>query len=353
MKSHAKRLAVLLLCLALAAGAAFIVYRIVDKLSTTSGSYTFALLEDGTAEIRSYKGSATTLVIPSSLKEHPVTHIGAKAFNWRFYMTDITVPEGVVGIDEGAFAGCHGLKRLALPKGLVSIGDRAFSECRRLTEFTLPAGLKAIGNRAFDQCAGLTEIALPDSATAIGGNPFTRCERLEQIAVSADHPTLTFEDGMLYDVAEDRLVGCLYGRAAGTVALPEGTQIVGDSAFYGCVNLTGAILPEGVVEIGDHAFSGCAGLAEIDLPVGVTAIGNAAFSNCTGLARVSLPEGVVEIGFLAFYNCGTLGEIALPESVSTIDDSAFIGCDALTIRVTPGSYAETYCRNNGLGYAYL
>ena len=68
MKLTAKRLTIFLLSLVLAALAAFAAVRIIRLLAYTVGDYTFAVLEDGSAEIRNYKGSAASLSIPSTLR---------------------------------------------------------------------------------------------------------------------------------------------------------------------------------------------------------------------------------------------------------------------------------------------
>ena len=339
VKPYLKRTLLALLCLAIAALCALGGVRLYRLLAFTAGDYTFAVLDDGTAEIRNYRGRATSLAIPSTLKKRAVTRIGMKAFNWRFYLTDVAVPDGVVAIDEGAFAGCYGLKEVRLPKGLEEIGENAFSGCRSLGGVTLPDGVTAIGGGAFDHCSGLTSIP---------ANPFTDCRALAEIAVSDGHPALRVEDGALYDRAEARLICCPYGRAEGRFAVPAGTRRIGDGAFLDCDRLTGVDLPEGIEALGDHAFSGCARLEAVEIPAGTTGIGNAAFSGCAGLTRVAVPDGVTEIGYLAFYDCAALESIALPASVTAIGSGAFIGCRRLTVTVEAGSYAEQYCINNGL-----
>ena len=72
------------------------------------------------------------------------------------------------------------------------------------------------------------------------------------------------------------------------------------------------------------------------------------------IARIVVEEGVTSIGNFAFAFCPGLKEITLPETVTSIGDSVFDGCGNLeTVYVAEGSYAETYCINNELPYAYL
>ena len=73
-------------------------------------------------------------------------------------------------------------------------------------------------------------------------------------------------------------------------------------AFYGCSSLTGILVPEGVTTIGEGAFYGCISLRGANLPAGATEIGADAFAQC--------------------------------------------GVDLL-ITVDPGTYAVTWCEENG------
>ena len=65
-----------------------------------------------------------------------------------------------------------------------------------------------------------------------------------------------------------------------------------------------------------------------------------------------IPEGVTLIGENAFKDCASLTEITIPAGVTEIGRDAFIGCGNLTIIVSEGSYAEKYCKENGLKYQY-
>ena len=90
MKKSFALLLVLLLCLPFShcqaeeAGA-------VERESFTCGDYTYALLDDGTAEITKHLGEAETLEVPFELDGHSVTFIGTSVFSWCDRLTEITV----------------------------------------------------------------------------------------------------------------------------------------------------------------------------------------------------------------------------------------------------------------------
>ena len=61
---------------------------------------------------------------------------------------------------------------------------------------------------------------------------------------------------------------------------------IGESAFYGCNNLTSVTIPDGVTSIGASAFNGCESLASILISNSVRSIGRGAFNGCESLNDV-------------------------------------------------------------------
>ena len=98
------------------------------------------------------KKPGTTFTVPAS-----VTTIGEYAFAVSA-LTDVTLPDGLQTIGEGAFGGCTALKSVTLPAGLKEIEKNAFGGCETLTSINLPEGLKTIGEGAFNECTALKSI---------------------------------------------------------------------------------------------------------------------------------------------------------------------------------------------------
>ena len=86
---------------------------------------------------------------------------------------------------------------------------------------------------------------------------------------------------------------------------------------------------------------------EVVLPSTLKVIGSYAFAD-SYLANVVIPDGTETIGDYAFYYNPKLETAVIPESVTYIGQQAFGRCKYLTLTVVPGSYAEQYCKENGL-----
>ena len=290
------------------------------------------------------------------------------------------IPEGTLQIGESAFYRCEGLTSVTIPDSVTRIGSWAFAYCRSLTSVNIPEGVTQIGDFAFSSCTGLTSMNIPNSVTDIEGNPFAR-SKLTRIDVEANHPVFESVDGVLFNKQQKMLVAYPDARE-GTYSIPEGTLIIGDSAFTYCVGLTNVTIPDGVTHIGAGAFGGCKGLTSLTIPDSVVQIGYVAFAHsgltnliipdsvtcigdstfegceslisvtlsanitrigdwtfayCNSLTGVIIPEGVTYIGRLAFYDCTSLTSITIPASVTSIPSNPFMDCPLTRIDVSAGN----------------
>jgi putative transposon-encoded protein len=156
-----------------------------------------------------------------------------------------------------------------------------------------------------------------------------------------------------------------YTGEGGSVVIPEGVTIIGNSAFFGCSKLTDVVIPDSVTDIGNSAFFDC-GFIHVSIPASVTNIGKSAFGYCQSLTSITVdknnvnyrdidgnlyskdgktfiqyaagkteteffvPYGVSVVGVSAFDGCKSLTNVETPESVEYIDDYAFSLCESLT-----------------------
>ena len=85
----------------------------------------------------------------------------------------------------------------------------------------------------------------------------------------------------------------------------------------------------------------------------VTSIGSEAFINSEFLSSIILPDCLTTIGIDAFCGCSFLTSITLPNSLTTIGNWAFKSCPvSLSFTVVRGSWAESWCKENGKNYTY-
>ena len=321
----------------------------------------------------------TEIVLPDGL-----TSLGSHAFYGCKKLTEMRVPDGILTLEVAAFEYCANLTKVVLPSKLEKIANYAFHNCKALKEIQIPETVTEIGIGAFQYCAGLTELTLPEGLQTIGESAFVGCSGLTRLAIpdgvqsvgiNAFHSTnaqlccsmgsraaealsrvgydfYTETWKLRYTFDSDKQVNGLcaerYLGSDAAVTLPEGTTLIGGSAFKDCAFITSVTLPEKLLSIGNYAFSGCTGLTEIVIPDSVTTIGSYAFSGCTGLTEIVIPDSVTTIGSYAFSGCTGLTEIVIPDSVTAIGNYAFSGCTGLTRVVLPAGLTAIpdCCFNN-------
>lgn len=105
-----------------------------------------------------YKGEIN---IPSSIiyqgTTYKVTKIGKDAFR-GCDITNVTIPNSVTVICNGAFSFCYNLTNIAIPNSVITIEEMAFIYCSGLASITIPANITTIGTRAFDYCTALKTV---------------------------------------------------------------------------------------------------------------------------------------------------------------------------------------------------
>lgn len=89
-------------------------------------------LENGEVIITAYKGSATTVTVPTEIDGYPVTTIDDHAFQ-NTKITTVILPGTVTSLGWFSFYGCFGLEVVAIPSSVTSISYAAFDGCPNLT----------------------------------------------------------------------------------------------------------------------------------------------------------------------------------------------------------------------------
>ena len=323
-----------------------------DNLTWTLNTEDGTLVIAGTGEMADYtvfssapwydyRSYITYVTLPDGL-----TSIGGLAFDGCSKMTSVTIPNSVTSIGNRAFDGCRRLTSITIPNSVTSIGNWAFSYCSGLTFITLGNNVTSIGEKAFRSCHGLTSITIPNSVTSIGRNTFFNCFGLTSIRVEDGNTKYDSRENCnaIIETATNTLI-----RGCQNTIIPNSVTSIGSEAFDGCSSLTSITIPNSVTSIGYYAFSSCSALTSITIPNSVTTIEYGAFLNCYNLTSITIPNSVTSIGNGAFYGCSGLTSVTIPNSVTSIGGEAFYECTGLTSITIPnnvtsiGDYAFYNC----------
>lgn len=186
---------------------------------------------------------------------------------------DITIPDGISEIGEGAFEDYKNLVTLSLPNSLSKINNRAFKYCCNLTHVTIPDSVAFVGNEAFSGCSALSEVLISNNVKHIGDKACSSCSSLSKIII------------------------------------PDSVTFVGRLAFSGCHNLVSLSLSKQLREINSGTFSYCSKLNNVILPEGLVWIGNDAFAHCQNLVSITIPCTCTKVGARAFECCINLSKV--------------------------------------------
>lgn len=308
-------------------------------------------------------------------KENPLVVVNNVVIDGKKCVGDVVIPDGIIGIGDGAFEKCHrydeqdylfipseisncDITSITLPDTLKKIGAWAFYEFNvfDITEIVIPDSVTFIGESAFSRSGfksinipkNLTSVEqfafsetdiesaiIPETVTSIGQSAFEKCYNLSEISIPDTVSVIqvhAFENTKwLSDrIKENPLVilngFLLEGRTCtGKVDIPADVKIICSAAFKSNKNITEVNIPDGVKIIDSTAFEYCSNLETVNIAGSVEIIGGKAFASCPRLKDLTLEEGIRLIGNQAFYCCDTLKFATIPKSVETIGHDA-IGC---------------------------
>lgn len=218
----------------------------------SSGDFEYDILDDGTARIVGYTGSATDLEIPSIVDDYKIT-----------------------SIEYGAFEECISLQSVIIPNSVTKIGYRAFYCCTNLQSIIIPEGVTSIGDYSFGECTSLQSITIPKSVISIGYHAFYN--------TGIYNSESNWENDVLY--INNHLIEART-TLSGEYIIENGTIMIAASAFDSCTSLQNVIISNGVTSIGSSSFYGCTSLQSITIPDSLITIGNFAFYDCDNLRDV-------------------------------------------------------------------
>ena len=293
-------------------------------------------------------------------------------------VTEITVPDCVTGIQQGAFVSCNSLESIYIPGSVKEIersvlpasltlkkvampiigtftdyfsgGSPTMLEevtatgeyvaegamaswggAFRIKSLTIAPGVKEIGAEAFKGCTRLERITVASSVEKIGKDAFSR-ENSSPRSVYIDDID-AWAQIQFADMTSNPMYGGadLYagGELVVSATISADVNRISPYAFSQCRSLKSVVLSRGVVSIGERAFGNCYSLTSIVIPDSVIFIGDEAFCYCDALTDAAIPGSVEFIGAQAFYECESLVSMVIPGGVTSIEDYAFYGCSSL------------------------
>ena len=160
---------------------------------------------------------------------------------------DVTVPDGIEIIHEGAFAGCYA-KAVKLPSTLRVIEGWAFANSS-IRSITIPASCQRIGACAFSGCIGLREVRF-------------LCDHVDFYA-----DTYGFAPGAISRKGGYTFSGCTLLRE---ITLP-GCDEIPDGFFHGCTDLRRVYFGDGTKKLTSNPeesliFYQCKKLQKVYIP---------------------------------------------------------------------------------------
>ena len=220
-------------------------------------------------EFSSFENSGlTTIDIPGS-----VLWIGERAFAGSD-LESIRFPDNYKGtaIDYETFLGTK-LKSITVPEGILTIDRGAFDECTELTSVTLPASLEIIFPDAFRNCSKLTTIAIPAFSVSnafagsgltsvdilggvkdLSGYTFEGCSKLETINVDDANLDFSSAEGVVFNKDKKEIVCYPGGKKDSLYSIPSSVNTIASRVFSGNNSLKAVIIPENVTAIQQEAF---------------------------------------------------------------------------------------------------
>lgn len=131
----------------------------VDEADESTGLvYRPAYADDSDYEVIGYTGTATSLTIPATYNDKPVSAILDGVFKDNTTLTTITLGSNLKSIGAHAFENCDALTSVDLPDAVTFVGRDAFRGCDNLTSFNIGTGFENHEGNFLAYCPSMTTL---------------------------------------------------------------------------------------------------------------------------------------------------------------------------------------------------
>ncbi len=191
--------------------------------------------------VKSLNPSLPTLVIDKSYRGLPITKISKGAFLGFSSLSSVTLPNGLITIEDEAFMGCDSLSEIFIPSTVKELGKRAFADCASLAKITFGIMLQTMDSSNVCYCMTLSARRYSTGLSSLSTAPVTcTCGAMKMKTSFSDVP-------------EEAFVNC---SSLTEIKIEEGIKKISKNAFQGCVNLETVTLPTSLTEL-EEPFLDC------------------------------------------------------------------------------------------------
>lgn len=210
-------------------------------------------------------GKLTDLLYNIGIDPLKYMNIIPDSFAWYSKRDHFNIPDNINYIGRGAFDSCYNLKDIHIPQGVTKINWITFRDCKSLKEVYIPDSVTSIED-AFSGCTSLEKLSIPGGVDLDFSGIANYCDNLKEVeyrgTINQYANTLFLNSFIGKDVItnDGRLSDLTYLNSNNL----SGISKIGDSAFYGCINLEKVEIPTNITKIGANVFIKCPKLKSIN-----------------------------------------------------------------------------------------
>ena len=212
--------------------------------------------------------SLSKVTLPSNIQS-----LGSYVFKGTA-ISSVTIPASLTDVGNyGPFTGCANLTSVTFASGMTTIPYRILYNSKSVKNITIPDSVTKIEDGAFEGTS-ITTFANHDKITSIGDYVFEGCASLSKVTLPKNLQSLGSY--------------AFKGTAISSITIPARLANVGNyGPFTSCANLTSVTFASGMTKIPYRILYNNSNVKHASIPVTVTSVENGAFHGCSSLTKVN------------------------------------------------------------------